>query len=255
MKDRWFSVESIAPDTWVISEPLHREHTHCYLLTGRARALLIDTGMGICDLADIVGQLTALPVQVVATHVHWDHIGSHGSFSQIAVHPLERSWLSGSFPLPPEQVKQNLRDENCPFPASFSWQDFSLYTKGASAVFVDGDVFDLGERLVEVIHTPGHSPGHCCFYEKARGWLWSGDLIYQGKLDAFYPTTDPVEFYRSIRRVARLPITRIFPGHYSLELSSELPRQIEAAFDQLDRGGQLHHGSGTFDFGQFQIQI
>lgn len=68
-------------------------------------------------------------------------------------------------------------------------------------VLHDGDSIDLGNRKVQVIHTPGHSPGHICFYESDRQVLYSGDLIYAGCLDAFYPTTDPVQFMESVKKV------------------------------------------------------
>ena len=251
----WFTVDALSPDTYVISENLHREETHCYLLLGCTQALLIDTGLGVCDLRTVVEPLTPLPIQVVTTHAHWDHIGSHGCFSRIAVHPLEQHWLSGRFPLPLEAVKANLKDENCPFPPAFSWEGFSLYAKGASSLYRDGTCFDLGGRVVEAIHTPGHSPGHCCFFERGRGWLFTGDLIYAGTLDAFYPNTDPTAFYRSVQRVNRLNVTRLFPGHHRLDIDPQRPRQVAAAFDRLAQQGHLCHGSGLFDFNTFRIHL
>lgn len=254
MKD-WFAVESISDDTWVISEYRHREHTHSYLLLGQNRALLIDTGLGVCDLGKVIRGLTDLPVQVVTTHAHWDHIGSHGSFDRIAVHPAEREWLTGQFPLPIEAVRRALYDPDCAFPVGFIWQEYSLYTKGATSVLADGDQFDLGGRSIEVLHTPGHSPGHCCFWEAERGWLWSGDLIYEGKLDAFYPTTDPARFAASVRRVSRLPVQKLLPGHHRLDLSPALIGQVNAAFDALERQGSLRHGSGIHTFDSFSIHL
>ena len=58
----WFTVERLDEDTWVVSEYRHWEHTHCYLLLGRERALLIDTGLGVAPLAPVVRELTGLPV-------------------------------------------------------------------------------------------------------------------------------------------------------------------------------------------------
>ena len=73
----WFTIDRIDPETYILSEYRHWEETHCYLLCGRERALLIDTGLGICDISQEVSKLTDLPVSVVATHIHWDHIGGH----------------------------------------------------------------------------------------------------------------------------------------------------------------------------------
>ena len=70
----WFTVEMIDKDTFAISEYKHWEETHCYLLSGTEKAVLIDTGLGVANIKEIVDSLTTLPVLVVTTHVHWDHI-------------------------------------------------------------------------------------------------------------------------------------------------------------------------------------
>ena len=251
----WFTVEPISDDTWAISEYRHREHTHCYLLTGQSRALLIDTGLGVCDLGEVIRTLTDLPIQVVTTHAHWDHIGSHGSFCSIAVHIAEREWLAGQFPLPIETVRRSLYDPECVFPVGFNWQEYSLYTQGASSFLADGGQFDLGGRIVEILHTPGHSPGHCCFWEAERGWLWSGDLIYAGKLDAFYPSTDPTQFAASVRKMSQLPVKKLLPGHHHLNLSPNLIDHVRDAFDALEHQGLLHHGSGVHLYDGFSIHL
>lgn len=74
----WFTVEAIDADTFVISEKKHAEETNCYLICGKESALLIDSGMGISDIKEVVDALTDLPVTVLTTHCHWDHIGGHG---------------------------------------------------------------------------------------------------------------------------------------------------------------------------------
>lgn len=73
----WFTIDRIEKDTFIISEYRHWEETHCYLLNGEERTLLIDTGLGICDIAPEVAALATGPVTAVATHIHWDHIGGH----------------------------------------------------------------------------------------------------------------------------------------------------------------------------------
>lgn len=255
MPQDWFTVQQLASDTYCISEEKHWEQTHCYLLLGRERALLVDTGLGVGDIRRVVRQLTSLPVQVAATHAHWDHIGGHGAFEDIAVHPAEASWLIGQFPLPMAVVRASLLREPCSFPEGFEPQSYQVYQGGASRLLRDGDVLELGGRRVWALHTPGHSPGHLCFWEPQRGWLYSGDLVYAGCLYAFYPTTDPVAFAASAQRVAGLPVRQIWPGHHSLQIAPTLARSVAAAFAQLRAQDMLYQGAGTFDFDAFQIQI
>lgn len=254
MRD-WFTVEQIAQDTWVISEYRHWEETHCYLICGEEKALLLDTGLGVGEIRREVERLTSLPVEVLTTHAHWDHIGGHGQFERILVHPLEEAWISGHFPIPLEVVKRNLTSQPCTFPEGFDIAHYRLYDGGAAGTVTDGDLIDLGGRVLEVLHTPGHSPGHICLYEKERGWLFAGDLLYLGCLYAFYPTTDPGAFAASVDRVAELPLQRIWPGHHSLDVPDDFASQVREGFHSLKREGKLCQGAGIFDFGNFQIQI
>ncbi len=254
MRD-WFTVEQIDADTYTISEYKHWEKTHCYLLLGRERALLIDTGLGVSNIKDVVCSLTGRPVSVATTHAHWDHIGGHRYFQDIAVHKLERDWLAVRFPLPLAVVKENLTRQPCKFPPEFNLDAYEIYHGTPQRILQDGDRLDLGGREIHVIHTPGHSPGHCCFYEPERGYLFSGDLVYQGCLYAFYPTTDPLLFYRSVQRIQNYDVDKILPGHHALQIPVSLIGDIAAGFAKIDAQGRLHQGSGLFAFDGFQIQI
>lgn len=251
----WFSIEKIDGDTFAISEYKHWEETHCYLVCGTQRAILIDTGLGVANIKAVVDNLTELPVTVVTTHAHWDHIGGHSHFTDFAVHENEVHWIAEQFPIPLQVVKKNLTLKPCDFPADFYLDDYQIFKGNPTSVLHDSDRLDLGNRVLQVIHTPGHSPGHCCFYEQDRGWLYSGDLVYKGCLYMFYPTTDPQLFYRSIRRVQKYKVAKILPGHHQLNIPVSLINEIEAGFAQLEQNGYLKQGNGLFEFGDFQIQI
>ncbi len=251
----WFTVEEIDSDTFAISEYQHWEETHCYLVCGSKRAVLIDTGLGVANIKKVVNGLTSLPVTAVTTHVHWDHIGGHKYFSDIAVYEAERDWLAVKFPISLQAVKKNLTCRPCQFPGDFDPESYQIFQGVPQRILHDGDILDLGNRRLTVLHTPGHSPGHCCFYEADRQYLYSGDLLYLGCLDAFYPTTDPQLFWQSVKRVKPLEIRRILPGHHTLSVPVSLKEEVETAFSELHNQGKLHQGSGTFDFGKFQIHI
>lgn len=253
--ENWFTVEQIDSDTFAISEYRHWEETHCYLLCGAEKAALIDTGLGVSNIREVVDSLTDLPVSVLTTHVHWDHIGGHKYFTDLAVHEAEKDWLSTRFPLPLQAVRQNLAGRSCRFPAGFSLDDYQIFQGLPQKILYDGMRIDIGGRYVETIHTPGHSPGHCCFYEPERNCLYSGDLIYGGCLDAFYPTTNPQDFFRSVRKIRGLSISRVLPGHHQLNLPADIVGRIDEAFDGLDQRGLLRQGSGIFAFDGFQIHI
>ncbi len=249
----WFTTEQIDTDTFAISEYAHPEETHCYLLLGTERAVLIDTGLGISDISSVVRTLTSFPITVLTTHAHWDHIGGHRHFDTFAVHEAEYAWLAEKFPLPLSAVKTNLMQGA--LPTEFDPDTYQMFKGEPSFLLHDGDTFDLGNRTLQVIHTPGHSPGHCCFYEAERGYLYTGDLIYSGRLDAFYPTTDPLAFYDSVKKINALAIKRLLPAHHRLDLPLDILPRIEAAFSSLCVQGRLHHGSGEFPFEDFSIKL
>lgn len=251
----WFTVETVDDSTFAISEYKHWEEAHCYLACGTDKAALIDTGLGVGDITSVVDSLTDLPVTVLTTHAHWDHIGGHASFEEIAVHELDAPWLTSGFPLSLETVQAELVKEPCAFPETFSLENYEIYQGTPRMILHDGDVIDLGNRALQVIHTPGHSPGHCCFYEPERKYLYTGDLIYRGCLDAFYPSTDPVAFSKSVQKVQRLGVERLLPGHHHLDIPVSLVDDVEEGFRKLEDDGLLAQGSGLFDFGEFRIHL
>jgi glyoxylase-like metal-dependent hydrolase (beta-lactamase superfamily II) len=159
------------------------------------------------------------------------------------------------FPLPLEAVKEQLTKLPCAFPDEFDLDAYRLFQGEPQLLMRDGDCFDLGGRTIRVLHTPGHSPGHCCFYELERRYLYSGDLIYKGCLDAFYPSTDPLLFYQSVKRLLEFDVSRVFPGHHDLETPVSLIGKVCEVFSQIERNGQLKQGNGLFDFGDVKIHI
>lgn len=251
---QWFTIDKVSEDTYIISEYRHWEETHSYLLIGAERALLIDTGLGICNIKDEVLKLTDKPVTAVATHIHWDHIGGHCYFPDFYAHENELNWLDGEFPLSPEQIKSMVIDR-CDLPEGFKVEDYKMFQGTPTRVLKDNDTVDLGGRTIQVLHTPGHSPGHMCFYEENRGWLFTGDLVYKDTLLAYYPSTDPQAYLKSIERVAALPVEWVFPAHHSLDLKPEILIRMRKAFRQLQTEGKLHHGGGVFEYGDFAIWI
>lgn len=248
----WFTIDHIDADTHIISEYQHWEETHAYLLNGSAYSLLIDTGLGIQNIYDEVVQLTDKPILAVATHVHWDHIGGHAYFPHFYVHEAEVPWLAGEFPLSLEQIKGYVA-ERCTLPPTFRMEEYVFFQGTASRVLSDDDVIDLGGRSLQVLHTPGHSPGHMCFYEASRGYLFTGDLVYKDTLLAYYPSTDPEAYLESLERMARLPVQGVFPAHHSLDIQAEILPRMRDAFRELKAEGKLQHGSGIFDFGDWSV--
>ncbi len=254
MIDSWFTVEKIDKNTWIISEYRHPEETHCYLLNGSGCSLLIDTGLGIGNIYDEVKRLTDNPVTAVATHVHWDHIGGHKYFSDFYAHREETKWLSGEFPLSVEMIRKMVID-HCDLPENYDIDTYTVFQGMPTRILKDGDIIDIGGRRIEVVHTPGHSPGHMCFWEEEKGYLFTGDLVYKGTLFAYYPSTNPGDYLKSLEKISVLPVKRVFPGHHSLDIQPDILVRMRDEFGWLKEEGKLLHGSGTFDYGDWAVWL
>lgn len=249
----WFTTKTIDENTFVISEYRHPEETHSYLLVGEERALLIDTGLGIENIAEEVKKLTKKPVTAIATHIHWDHIGGHSHFPDFYVHEAEKAWIEEKFPLPTALVKRFLAEGDLPH--DFDPDAYTIFHGTPTKILRGGEMIDLGGRTIQVLHTPGHAPGHLCFWEAQTGYLFTGDLVYEGTLYANYESTDPAAFLHSLEKLADLPTRRVFPAHHALDVSPTLIIRTRDAFREIQKAGKLRHGGGSWCFDDFSILL
>lgn len=257
LKDEWFTVTQLNEDTFAISEYGHWEEVHSFLLLGSKKAVLIDTGLGIKDISIVTKQLTNLPILVLTTHVHTDHIGSHGSFSEIAVHPQDADWLENGIKGPSlAQVRKDLcRDLTQPLPKEFDVEKFVPYQGKPTLLLKDGMVLSLGNRELEIIHTPGHSPGHISILDRKHRFLFTGDLLYcEAPIYAFYPSTSPQDLLNSILKLAKLEnINRVFGSHHLLGMEPEILEKAKVAALMLRKKEDDQFGTGLHEFGELSF--
>lgn len=178
---------------------------HSFLLIGLEESVLIDTGLGIDNIKRITDQLTNLPIKVITTHVHTDHIGCHGKFEEIYVHPNDEDWLvNGIKGVSIEQIRKDVsRDITLPLPKNFNPDTYYPFQGKPTGLLQDGDTIELENRTLTIIHTPGHSPGHISVFDETRGYLFTGDLLYdKTPIYAFYPSTNPVDLLNSLERIS-----------------------------------------------------
>lgn len=143
-------------------------------------------------------------------------------------------------------------------PAAFSLSRYRLFTGKPAGFLHDSDAFDLGGRQLRVIDTPGHSPGHVCPLDKARGYLFSGDFIYGGApIDAFYPATDPDQLARSLKKIARFAprVNKIYPGYYALGRGTDVLSDAGHWADALSLQHLDHFGSEIHSIGQLSVHF
>ncbi len=259
IQDEWFTVEEIDRTTYAISEYGHWERVHSYLLLGEEKAALIDTGLGIASMKRITDQLTDLPIIVLTTHVHADHIGSHGEFEKIYVHEEDEEWLiNGIKGLSIAQIRYDMaRDITKPIPKTFHPDTYKPYQGIPAGLVADGDILDLGNRNLTIYHTPGHSPGHISIFDKKEGYLFTGDLLYaETPIYAFYPSTNPTDLVNSLEKIARINgVSNIYGGHNHLQMDSSILEEVLDAVHWLRENHLVKHGTGIHQFKSFSIQF
>ena len=189
MKTRLFPMVQFKKDTWEIDE---FDCASMFLLVGTERAMLVDCGMGIGDLAGAVRMITDKPLTVVVTHNHPDHSGNARQFPEIWMKKEERQ-----FPIPwdAEMRRSDIRSiarraKGCgvtPF-NMFRLYPFDLdedirtpEEEGPMPEIHDirdGQAFDLGGgRIVTAYDCPGHTPGEIVLLDESTGTLIAGDAV------------------------------------------------------------------------------
>ena len=238
VSDPWFEVYKIVPGVFAIYEPHQAEETIGYLIVGQKRAMLFDTGMGISDVKKVVAELTGLPVVVLNSHTHDDHVGGNWEFSTIygmdtdfTRENARGSRVDAQAEITPDQICGTL-------PREFDSKAYATRPWKITAYTHDGDRFDLGGRTLEVISTPGHTPDAISLIDRVNGLLFTGDTYYPAPIWLFRPETDLDAYAASIRRLAALaPQIKLVIGAHNIPVASPtvLPRLV-VAFDAVRAG-------------------
>ncbi|MEL6236054.1 MAG: MBL fold metallo-hydrolase [Pseudomonadota bacterium] len=216
--EEWYRLQPMADGITLIDEPFIEPFYRCNMwhVRGRERDMLVDSGMGVVSLRDSVPLVAKRPLTAVASHTHFDHIGCHHEFEDRAVHRAEADILAApsrastlSDPYVTDAIFTRLP------PAPYESASYAVRPAPAKRLLEDGDLIDLGDRVFEVIHTPGHSPGGIALWEAATGTLISGDIVYDGPLieDTYHANAD--DYRRSMERLLDLPVQTVHGGHFA----------------------------------------
>lgn len=194
----WFAIYKLPQNIYAIYEPHHFQEVISFLIIGEEKALLLDTGMGFQSIKTEVEALTNLPLIVVNTHTHFDHIGGNHEFD--TVHVFNEKTAEERLAIGIPHVGEFTYELNTNFqPPAFHYKNgeipvdlntFSTKPANKVATFEDDHVFDLGGRQFEVVHTPGHSPDSIMLANHAEKILLTGDTIYPASLYAHIQKAD-----------------------------------------------------------------
>jgi glyoxylase-like metal-dependent hydrolase (beta-lactamase superfamily II) len=223
----WFTVEEISPLLSLVSEPHVKPllAANTWVIHGRDRDLVIDSGLGVASLRSGVPQLFERTPALVVTHGHLDHLGGAHEFEDVWAHPAERIERSGRGSLLPQELCEVLGAPDGSFgydvlldavpDAGFDPRTYDLRPVTPSRALGEGDVVDLGDLRFRVLHLPGHTPGSIGLYEPDVKMLVSGDVVYDdddGMID-FLDESSPRDYRATMRRLLELDVETVVPGH------------------------------------------
>jgi glyoxylase-like metal-dependent hydrolase (beta-lactamase superfamily II) len=233
-EEPWFEVYKVAPRTFAIYEPHQSEETISYLIVGQKQALLFDTGMGIGNLKRLVSRLTSLPVVVLNSHTHDDHVGDNWQFNYVfgmdtafTRDNAKGSTADAQAEIAPGEICGDL-------PKGFDPKIYRTKPWHVSFFIHDGFKVKLGGRIVEVIATPGHTPDAIALIDRENGLLFTGDTYYPAPIWLHRPETDLAAYEKSIARLAALaPEVKTVLGAHNIPVAPPdvLPALVQAFAD------------------------
>ena len=197
--DRITPMRELFENTWALEDMGVR----IFLLAGKERALVMDTGMTGLDVQSEIRKHTNLPFELLNTHADRDHIAGNSQFPEFYMHPSEAAF----------------------------YRNVQMGTGRMIPVF-DGDEIDLGGRILEIIHLPGHTPGSITVLDRNNRCLIGGDPIQEdGDIYMFGAHRDMEAYIASLERLQkRDDFDFIFPSHAKEKVSRDvIPSLIEGA--------------------------
>ena len=242
---RWFERRTIEDGLTLLWEPHVHPLLRCNIwhLRGRDRDLLIDSGLGVASLRDEIADLINKPPDAVATHIHYDHVGSLHEFESRLIHHTEaprmtdyREFAELATRRLPQEFLDFLARAGMPAKgdtlidalptADFEVDRFRITSTTPTRALNEGDIIDLGDRHFEILHLPGHSHGSIGLWDATTGTLFSGDAIYDGHLLDDLVDSDVKKYVSTMRRLRELPVSVVHGGH---EPSFGRSRMVEIA--------------------------
>ncbi len=224
----------VAP-SWYRSEPsvagvtrIDEPHVHEFLrsniwhIKGSRRDLVVDAGLGVTSLRRELPHLFSNHPLLIVTHAHLDHAGAAHEFADRWSHPSERLDVPPPASLRGPDLARLLGFDAADAPtiylsalptSRYQIDDFEVSPAPSTVDLADGAQIDLGDRVLSLLHLPGHTPGSCVLFDRDNGALFSGDVIYDDYLLDDLHGSDIADYRTSMEKLRELDVNVVYPGH------------------------------------------
>jgi len=214
------------------------------LIVGKEKALLIDTGFGISGIGNTVAAITGLPVVVVNTHGHLDHVLGNGQFETAFIHPADMKLARFSSSAPVRlfifaQARKTVSADERKLLLRRRRYAHNTVPVG------DGHIFDLGGKRIRVIHTPGHTAGCISLLDVEDRILFAGDTI-SSHVFMFLKESERMGVYiESLEKIKREAIhfDSIVNSHGSVPYDNAIIDRLIACAESIDPAQSIDYTS------------
>lgn len=237
--EAWFEIYQLPHNVFALYEPGHFQEVISYLVPGKDKALLFDTGLGIANIKTAVEELTSLEIVVVNSHTHFDHIGDNHRFPVVHVfdHPCARARLARG--MRPDELAVHLGGDAIwmPVPARFDPAAYHIPACRFETI-ADGHIFELGGRRLETLSTPGHSPDSIMLLDRENRLLLTGDTLYPAVLYAHLEGSDFNTYRETMTHLTKLvpEVDFLYCSHNTPVHAPQLLIDAHNAFESIAAG-------------------
>ena len=205
-----YRVEPLEPGVWQITDVLD---DRAYLVVGTKAAALVDTCAGYGDIAATAREITDLPMTVLLTHAHYDHVGGAYFFDEAYMAQEEDGRWDYERDLADTAYAKLVARGTFAEGEAFGPRDGTLPTVRHVE---EGDLFDLGGLTVEAVALPGHTGGSMGYLVRERRMLLSGDAVTP-IMCLMFAESRPISVYRkTLAKMSQLPFDRFYTGHHDV---------------------------------------
>jgi glyoxylase-like metal-dependent hydrolase (beta-lactamase superfamily II) len=240
----WFRVQDVGEGVTKLTEP-HLSglvSANVWWIRGQRHDVVVDTGLGVASMRQHLPEVFDHDSLAVISHTHLDHAGGAHEFAHVAVHGLESAAMASPPPasLDPrtemELLGLAISDaealpgsllEALPDP-DYDPGTYAVRPATVTRVLGDGDVIDLGDRRLRVVHSPGHTAGSIVLLDEDLRWLYTGDVVYDGPIFDEIVGADISSYVETMRRLLDLDVALVHPGHDESFGAERLHELVEA---------------------------